>query len=197
MRGRRTYTRPATTARLDTPCVAHNASVLTPQSDGKWYPGRVVSVANVHDSPVYSVVFTKFKATEALSSADMRPQQKEAHPAPKAPSNPRRPPTTSVQDEEERERKRARKEKKIARESAKQKEQTAKQNAWQKFAKKGAKKGYGIAGDNSMFKTPEDPYAKGASPPRSTHSLTVGVVGGGRGMTQQAQRSKHTYDEEA
>lgn len=82
---------------------------------------------------------------------------------------------------EERERKRARKEKKMEREAAKNREHDARQSAWQKFQAKAVKKKYGVAGDRSMFKTPDDPYAKIGS-------------SGGRGMTKQAPRLKHTYE---
>ena len=124
------------------------------------------------ESPVYSVIFLKFKTTEVVTAADLRPQQshvsqKDAAPRPAWASHSSKRaasrPMSHEERERERERKRARKEKKIERENAKNAEQAAKQSAWQKFAAKGAKKRYGIAGDKSMFKTPDDPYAKGTS----------------------------------
>ncbi|PWN51234.1 hypothetical protein IE53DRAFT_58808 [Violaceomyces palustris] len=89
----------------------------------------------------------------------------------------------SEEEEAEKERKRRKNEKKSEKYAAKQAAQEDKAQAWQKFAKKGAKKGYGMGGEKSIFKTPDDPYAK------------VGVVGAGRGMTQYNQRSKHVYEE--
>ena len=69
-------------------------------------------------------------------------------------------PMTNDERERERERKRVRKEKKLEREAAKNMEHDRKQSSWQKFQAKAVKKKYGVAGDRSMFKTPDDPYAK-------------------------------------
>ncbi|TNY19358.1 polyketide synthase, partial [Rhodotorula diobovata] len=64
---------------------------------------------------------------------------------------------------------------------------SSKAKSWQSFAKKGTKKGVhipGVAG-GSMFRSPDDgnPNAK------------VGVVGGGRGVTQNQQRKRQTFQE--
>lgn len=64
------------------------------------------------------------------------------------------------EEEQERERKRRRSEKKAERTASKTAEANAIQNTWQKFAKKAEKKGT-LKTDKSMFKTPDDPLARG------------------------------------
>jgi hypothetical protein len=112
-------------------------------------------------------------------------------------------PMTNDERERERERKRARKEKKLEREAAKNMEHDRKQSSWQKFQAKAVKKKYGVAGDRSMFKTPDDPYAKSTYNwfCTITHTLFFPCVermavgsSGGRGMTKQAPRLKNTYE---
>lgn len=127
----------------------------------------MLTVAGSEESPVYSVVFAKQRTTETLSGGDLRPRKNAPGGSTGNTVSASQPISTigsarkQPLDDKERERKRQRKEKKTERNAAKNKEQDARQNAWQKFAAKGAKKGYGIAGDKSMFKTPDDPYAKG------------------------------------
>ncbi|WFD32687.1 hypothetical protein MSPP1_003737 [Malassezia sp. CBS 17886] len=161
-------------------------------ADGRWYPARIASVGGSMEKRVYSVIFAKHQSTEALTAENVRARNTPAPTSlpggyvPRAVHTPKPPTARMYQGETdlERERKRMRKERKRARESTKQKEHADRQNAWKKFAAKGTKKGYDIAGDKSMFKTPDDPYAK------------VGVVGAGRGMTQNAERSRHVFQEE-
>ncbi|EPQ28008.1 uncharacterized protein PFL1_04335 [Pseudozyma flocculosa PF-1] len=170
--------------------------------DGRWYPARIVSVGGSSDHPVYSVIFKGYNNTEIVTAADLRPSKprtagtsspataasatpttassSSASPAPASSSSGTNKRLTPA-EEEERERKRKRNERKTEKLAAKQAAQVDKQAAWQKFAKKGVKKGV-IPGQKSIFKTPDDPYAK------------VGVVGGGRGMTTYNSRSKHVYD---
>ena len=130
------------------------------QEDGKFYPARVVSVAGTADRPLYTILFHKYGNTQVSDAAELRIR--------KGPLPTRKPDTTSQRpqsktiDDKERERRRLRNEKKRAREASRVQEHADRQNAWLKFAKKGQKKGYGISGDKSMFKTPDDPYAKGA-----------------------------------
>lgn len=169
------------------------------QADGRWYPAKITSVAGSAENPIYSILYTKLRTTDVVSRADIRPRQvhanaqaaaaQPAYAKPKSTAASR--PMTSDERERERERKRVRKEKKMEREAAKNREHDAKQSAWQKFQAKAVKKKYGVAGDRSMFKTPDDPYAK------STSTNLTGAVGssGGRGMTKQAPRMKHTYEE--
>ncbi|CAO1613840.1 unnamed protein product [Sympodiomycopsis kandeliae] len=175
--------------------------------DGRWYPARVTAVSGSAQDPVYSVLFTGYNNSEMVRSHDIRanasmPSASRSVPAAStatssttstsatsadaSSSSKKRStvstPTLTPEEEAERERKRKRNEKKSESRETKAQEASNKANSWQKFAKKGAKKGYGIAGEKSMFKTPDDPYAK------------VGVVGAGRGMTKSQGRSKHTYE---
>ncbi|KAN0063894.1 hypothetical protein ACQY0O_003500 [Thecaphora frezii] len=161
--------------------------------DGRWYPARIVSVAGSSDNPVYSVIFKGYNNTENLTASDLRPSKpravsppQSASPAPEASASASTSTSTSnkkltPEEEAERERRRRRNERKTEKLAAKQAMQVDKAAAWQKFAKKGVKKGV-IPGQKSIFKTPEDPYAK------------VGVVGGGRGMTAYNSRTKHVYE---
>ncbi|PKI85164.1 hypothetical protein MVES_000769 [Malassezia vespertilionis] len=158
-------------------------------ADGKWYPGKVASVAGQADSPLYSIIYTKTRTTEMLTADSLRVRKMDPNAAPpasaksSAKANAQRM-MSNDEREKERERKRVKKEKKIQREAEKDRVHDEKKSAWQKFAAKGAKKGY-FGGSKNMFKTPEDPHAK------------IGIVGAGRGMTPSAQRSKHVYEEES
>ncbi|CAO1635363.1 unnamed protein product [Parajaminaea phylloscopi] len=170
-------------------------------ADGRWYPARVTSVSGSAKDPVYSIIFKGYNNTEMLRSADVKPApgsvvtnssegaSGSSSPAPSVQAAGYQPskgtgskktPLTA-EEEAERERKRKRSEKKAVRHETKTQVANDKANSWQKFAKKGQKKGYGIPGSSSMFKTPDDPLAK------------VGIVGAGRGMTQYQDRSKHVY----
>lgn len=171
------------------------------QADGRWYPARITSVAGSAENPVYSILYTKHRTTDVVTASDLRPRQQHANAQAgmageasgltttatmtMASTKPKNTgalrPMTNDERERERERKRARKEKKLEREAAKNMEHDRKQSSWQKFQAKAVKKKYGVAGDRSMFKTPDDPYAKIGS-------------SGGRGMTKQAPRLKNTYE---
>lgn len=148
--------------------------------------------------PVYSIVFKGYKTTEMVRSGEIKPVagaagNGESQSSPSsgatsaatsagAPSAHKGKSKLTAEEEAERERKRRRSEKKAERHENKTQVAKDKANSWQKFAKKGQKKGYGIPGQSSMFKTPDDPLAK------------VGVVGAGRGMTSYSDRSKHVYE---
>lgn len=125
--------------------------------DGKFYPARVVSVAGTAENPLYTILFHKYGNTQVSSATDLRVRK---GPLPTRKQETPRPASRTI-DDNERERRRLRNEKKRAREASRVQEHAERQNAWLKFAKKGQKKGYGISGDKSMFKTPDDPYAKG------------------------------------
>lgn len=125
--------------------------------DGKFYPARVVSVAGTADNPLYTILFHKYGNTQVSNATDLRVRK---GPLPTRKQETPRPASRTI-DDKERERRRLRNEKKRAREASRVQEHAERQNAWLKFAKKGQKKGYGISGDKSMFKTPDDPYAKG------------------------------------
>lgn len=158
----------------------------------------MTSVSGSAKDPVYSITFKGYNETAMLRSADVKPSSSSSSAVAASSSHAasgisattassaakgkgRGTPVLSAEEEAERERKRKRSEKKAERHEIKTQVATDKANSWQKFAKKGQKKGYGIAGAGSMFKTPDDPLAK------------VGVVGAGRGMTQYQDRSKHVY----
>jgi survival-of-motor-neuron-related-splicing factor 30 len=142
------------------------------QGDGRWYPARIVSVGGSATDPRYSVLFKGYDSTEILTSESLRPLKNApgSHGTSSSSAgqtagsaNKRSASTTtkiSPEEELERERKRKRSEKKAERSANKSAEANAIQNSWQKFAKKAEKKGT-LKGDKSMFKTPEDPLAKG------------------------------------
>ena len=193
------------------------------QADGRWYPARITSVAGSAENPVYSILYTKHRTTDVVTASDLRPRQQHANAQAgmageasgltttatmaMASTKPKNTgalrPMTNDERERERERKRARKEKKLEREAAKNMEHDRKQSSWQKFQAKAVKKKYGVAGDRSMFKTPDDPYAKSTYNwfCTITHTLFFPCVermavgsSGGRGMTKQAPRLKNTYE---
>lgn len=142
-------------------------------ADDRWYPAKITTVTGSAENPVYSILFTKLKTTDVVSSADLRPRAASQPSSAKSSSSSASRPMTRDELAEERERKRARKEKKMEREAAKNREHDARQSAWQKFQAKAVKKKYGVAGDRSMFKTPDDPYAK-STYDLLTHSRLVG-----------------------
>ena len=129
-------------------------------TDDRWYPAKITTVTGSAENPVYSILFTKLKTTDVVSSADLRPRSASQPTSTKGSSSSASRPMTKDELAEERERKRARTEKKREREAAKNREHDMRQSAWQKFQAKAVKKKYGVAGDRSMFKTPDDPYAK-------------------------------------
>jgi survival-of-motor-neuron-related-splicing factor 30 len=121
---------------------------------------------------VYSIVFKGYNTTEQVSGSALRPARPDAPSASASTSAStstaglkRGQPLLTLEEEAERERKRKRNEKKTERSESKTAAAKEKATSWQKFAKKGAKKGYGIAGaeGKSMFKTPDDPLARGES----------------------------------
>lgn len=159
------------------------------QADGRWYPAKITAVAGSAEHPVYSILFTKYKTTEMVSAADLRPRQVHANaaeaPAPgaKPKSSAAARPMTHDERMRDMERKRVRKEKKMQREAAKNREHDQKQSAWQKFQAKAVKKRYVAPGEQSQFKTSDDPFTK------------VGTSG--RGWTPQAPRQRPTYERDA
>ncbi|WFD34866.1 hypothetical protein MCUN1_001710 [Malassezia cuniculi] len=135
--------------------------------DGKFYPARVVSVAGTADDPLYTILFHKYGNTQVTKPADMRERKgplptKRPEPAAGAAAGGAASASKTI-DDKERERRRLRNEKKRAREASRVQEHADRQNAWLNFAKKGQKKGLNVSTNkSSMFKTPDDPYAKGA-----------------------------------
>ncbi|KAL4400526.1 hypothetical protein ACI68E_003445 [Malassezia pachydermatis] len=145
------------------------------QADGRWYPAKITSVTGSSENPVYAILFTKYKTTEMVTGADLRPRQVHSNatstldaasgqaPAYTKPKTAPARPMTNDERERERERKRVRKEKKMQREAEKNRVHDQKQSAWQKFQAKAVKKRYAGAQDKSMFTTSDNPYAKGMS----------------------------------
>ncbi|UZJ51740.1 hypothetical protein CBS101457_001060 [Exobasidium rhododendri] len=140
--------------------------------DGRWYSARIVSVGGSSTDPKYSVLYKGYDSTEIVTSDSLRPLKgvvgshgtnitTSGQPADTTTKRSASA-TSKLTPEEttERERKRKRSEKKAERTANKSAEANALQNNWQKFAKKAEKKGT-LKGDKSMFKTPEDPLAKG------------------------------------
>lgn len=139
------------------------------QGDGRWYAARIVSVGGSSTDPKYTVLYKGYDSTEIVTSDLLRPLKNAAGSTIVAAGQSN---STGVkrsasgaakltpEEELERERKRKRSEKKAERSANKSAEANAIQNNWQKFAKKAEKKGT-LKGDKSMFKTPEDPLAKG------------------------------------
>jgi survival-of-motor-neuron-related-splicing factor 30 len=128
---------------------------------------------------VYSIVFKGYNTTEQVSGSALRPARPDAPSASASTSAStstaglkRGQPLLTLEEEAERERKRKRNEKKTERSESKTAAAKEKATSWQKFAKKGAKKGYGIAGaeGKSMFKTPDDPLARGEPAVRYRHA---------------------------
>ncbi|GAA5941967.1 hypothetical protein JCM3775_004301 [Rhodotorula graminis] len=166
-------------------------------SDGKWYPARITSITGPADQPIYTVVYRGYDTPESCSAGDVRPlskwDAKEAKEREAQQQGDKRKlmsaagPAELSKDDVEKERKRRKNEKKAETQKAKAEEASSKAKSWQSFAKKGTKKGVhipGVAG-GSMFRSPDDgnPNAK------------VGVVGGGRGITQNTQRKRQTFQE--
>lgn len=170
--------------------------------------------------PKYTVLYKGYDTTEIVTSASLKSLKNAVETSVKngLASTTKRPSSSTTkltpEEEQERERKRKRSEKKAERSANKSAEANAMQNTWQKFAKKAEKKGT-LKTDKSMFKTPDDPLAKGKSGLGKDSStpfslvlffvltiipffpfffFTVGVVGAGRGMTQYGDRKKHLYD---
>ena len=150
-------------------------------ADGKWYPARITSTGGSSLNPVYSVVFKGYSNPEQVNASEIRPTKEQLE----ALARKRAGPELTPEEEARQAAKKRKTEKKVEKFQTKSAEAKEKQQAWQKFATKGAKKGYAIAGatGRSMFRTPDDPMAK------------VGVVGAGRGMTSNTQRSKHIYEQ--
>lgn len=147
------------------------------QADGRWYPARITSVAGSSADPVYHIIFKGYNNTEMVRSADIKAssktQDQRHHTAGTSSTSSdsavaagKKRTSDGTQSaplgaDADRERKKKRAEKKQERTQNQAQLASEKANSWQKFAKKGQKKGYGIAGKNSMFKTPDDPLAKG------------------------------------
>ena len=173
-----------------------HADVHNPQGDGRWYAARIVSVGGSSSDPKYTVLYKGYDSTEIATSESLRPLKNAAGGAPTPTTASKR--TASVaakltpEEEQERERKRKRSEKKAERSANRSAEANSMQNNWQKFAKKAEKKG-ALKSDKSMFKTPDDPLAKGeeevgrwtgclnASINNVTFPLSSGRRGGGEG----------------
>lgn len=97
---------------------------------------------------MYTIMFKGYNNTEIVTASSLKPAKQPKYPV------------LSPAEQAERERRRKRNEKKMEKLAVKSAEANAVQNSWQKFAKKAEKKGT-IKGDRSMFKTPDDPLAKG------------------------------------
>ncbi|GAA5907896.1 hypothetical protein JCM8208_001979 [Rhodotorula glutinis] len=163
-------------------------------SDGKWYPARITSITGPAAEPIYTVVYRGYDTPEVCSAGDMRPlnkwDAKEAKEREAQQQGDKRKLMSAPElskDDLEKERKRRKNEKKAETQKAKAEEASSKAKSWQSFAKKGTKKGVhipGVAG-GSIFRSPDDgnPNAK------------VGVVGGGRGITQNSQRKRQTFQD--
>lgn len=191
--------------------------------DEKWYPARITSVGGAEGNHVFSVVFRGYNTTELLKAHEIK-----ALPASFQASSSSGPygvssdlgggagsgagagskRKLSKEEELDRERKKKKNEKKLEVRAAKAKEQNQKQASWQKFAKKSEKKGVHIAGvsGTSIFKTPDNPYGKGApllvvTIVRCVSTISVltfilsvvGVTGSGQGMTENAPRPKNKF----
>ena len=88
-------------------------------ADDRWYPAKITTVTGSAENPVYSILFTKLKTTDVVSSADLRPRSASQPTSTKGSSSSASRPMTRDELAEERERKRARTEKKREREAAK------------------------------------------------------------------------------
>jgi survival-of-motor-neuron-related-splicing factor 30 len=133
--------------------------------DGRWYSARIVSVGGSTTDPKYTVIYKGYDSTEIVTSESLRPSRNtNNHSSASTTTTLKRPSVSAVkltpEEEAEKERKRKRSEKKAERSASKSAEANAMQNTWQKFAKKAEKKGT-LKTDKSMFKTPDDPLAKG------------------------------------
>lgn len=131
------------------------------EADGRWYPARVIAAAGTAQNPMYTILYKGYDQTEIVTSASLRPTTRSATVVNGAGGSGSSGNVKLTPEEEaERERKRRRSEKKSERFAGKAAEANAVQNSWQKFAKKAEKKGV-LKKDKSMFKTPDDPLAKG------------------------------------
>lgn len=130
-----------------------------------------MAVGGSSSDPKYTVLYKGYDSTEIVTSDSLRPLKNVttsvggngagSHGGGANVSTKRAAATKLTPEEElERERKRKRSEKKAERSASKSAEANAIQNSWQKFAKKAEKKG-SLKSDKSMFKTPDDPLAKG------------------------------------
>ena len=138
--------------------------------DGRWYSARIVAVGGSTSDPRYTILYKGYDSTEIVTSALLRPLRNASSHTSITTTNNKRPASAVVkltpEEEQEKERKRKRSEKKAERSASKSAEANAMQNTWQKFAKKAEKKGT-LKTDKSMFKTPDDPLAKGETMSRA------------------------------
>lgn len=142
------------------------------EGDGRFYDARIVSVAGSQQNPMYTILFKGYNETAIVTSESLKPPKHTSggghhrvHSNDQAQSSssshlPSRQPKLTPEEEAERERKKKRSEKKNERFANRTAEAQAVQNSWQKFAKKAEKKGH-MKKEKSMFKTPDDPLAKG------------------------------------
>lgn len=146
--------------------------------DGRWYSARIVAVGGSSSDPRYTILYKGYDSTEIVTLASLRPLRNAAasshsHTSSTVATNKR--PASAIakltpEEEQEKERKRKRSEKKAERSASKSAEANAMQNTWQKFAKKAEKRGT-LKTDKSMFKTPDDPLAKGGNNCRAGGAL--------------------------
>lgn len=132
------------------------------EADGRWYAARIVAVAGSMQNPMYTILFKGYSDTEVVTSSSIK-ATKDTASVQKANGQLTSKSTSkrlSAAEEAERERKKRRSEKKAERFASRTAEANAVQNSWQKFAKKAEKKGV-MKKDKSIFKTPDDPLAKG------------------------------------
>lgn len=159
------------------------------QADNRYYPARITSVGGSKDDPVYSIVFKGYNNSEMVRSWEIKPLKSSSssshhahatssssphassspHSTPGPSSSPHPPngerkrpshPALTPEEEAERERKKKRSEKKSERHENKTQVAQEKASSWQKFASK-KKVAKNTGGQGSMFRTPEDPLAKG------------------------------------
>lgn len=142
------------------------------EGDGRFYDARIVSVAGSQHNPMYTILFKGYNETAIVNADSLKPSKylngsqnrfassDQAQSSSSSPALGSRPPKLTPEEEAERERKKKRSEKKNERFANRTAEAQAVQNSWQKFAKKAEKKGH-MKKEKSMFKTPDDPLAKG------------------------------------
>lgn len=139
------------------------------EGDGRFYDARIVSIAGSQHNPMYTILFKGYNETAIVTAESLKPSKQGIHhknhsfdqsqSSSLSPSRSKLPNLTP-EEEAERERKKKRSEKKNERFANRTAEAQAVQTSWQKFTKKAEKKGH-MKKEKSMFKTPDDPLAKG------------------------------------
>jgi len=142
------------------------------EGDGRFYDARIVSIAGSQQNPMYTILFKGYNETAIVTAESLKPSKQasgshhrvnstdQAQASSSSTLSGSRLPKLTPEEEAERERKKKRSEKKNERFANRTAEAQAVQNSWQKFAKKAEKKGH-MKKEKSMFKTPDDPLAKG------------------------------------